>query len=205
MKLPVASVKELFSSCENYRILMVDYDGTINASGPGLEYTRRSLRLVESISRLANLPKTYVYVLSGCTRAHAESLFANSDVGLICEHGCFVRHPTALRAPLALERPSQDPVDEQCWVDLAYSGDESWKTAVRPLLKFYTDQTPGSFVEEKEKILAWNFCEADPEFGIWQASELQNSLERVLSSAPVEVASGSFALTSAGGAGSQGC
>ncbi|KAJ3130702.1 Trehalose-6-P synthase/phosphatase complex synthase subunit [Physocladia obscura] len=62
-----------------------------------------------------------------------------------------------------------------------------WSEEIRPLFQYYTERTPGSFVEEKEVNLTWHYRNADPEFGIWQAAELHVNLEQILSHLAVSV------------------
>lgn len=41
---------------------------------------------------------------------------------------------------------------------------------VQPIMKLYADSTDGSYTEEKESALVWNYSQADPDFGHWQVS-----------------------------------
>jgi trehalose 6-phosphate synthase/phosphatase len=59
-----------------------------------------------------------------------------------------------------------------------------------PILQLYTESTDGSSIEAKESALVWHYRDADPDFGHWQAKELLDHLEGVLSNEPVEVVSG---------------
>ena len=65
--------------------------------------------------------------------------------------------------------------------------DTSWRETIRPLFQHYTERTPGSFIEEKEINLTWHYRNTDPEFGGWQATELQVNLEKILSHVAVSV------------------
>jgi hypothetical protein len=49
------------------------------------------------------------------------------------------------------------------------------------------ESTDGSWIEAKESGLVWHYRDADPDFGNWQAKELMDHLEDVLSNVPVEV------------------
>ncbi|KAI9218019.1 glycosyltransferase family 20-domain-containing protein [Blastocladiella britannica] len=73
------------------------------------------------------------------------------------------------------------------WVRLARHVDKSWRDTIRPMFTHYTERTPGSFVEEKEVVMTWNFRNADPDFGAWQATEMQVNLEKILAHLPVSV------------------
>lgn len=63
----------------------------------------------------------------------------------------------------------------------------SWKDDVREIFQYYTERTPGSFIEEKAYALTWHYRKADPKYGAFQARELQNHLEQnVVGKLPVE-------------------
>lgn len=72
--------------------------------------------------------------------------------------------------------------------------DSSWRKTIEHLFQHYTERTPGSFIEEKEVNLTWHYRNADPEFGSWQASELQMNLEKILSHMAVSILVGTKAL-----------
>lgn len=65
-----------------------------------------------------------------------------------------------------------------------------WKLVARPVMDLYTESTDGSYIEAKESALVWHHRFADPDFGSWQAKELQDHLESVLANEPVTVKSG---------------
>jgi hypothetical protein len=82
-----------------------------------------------------------------------------------------------------------------------------------PALQLYAESTDGSFIESKESALVWHYRDADPDFGSWQAKELLDHLEGVLSNEPIEVGGGSsfiliggpFWLEGGGGDWAQSC
>jgi trehalose 6-phosphate synthase/phosphatase len=65
-----------------------------------------------------------------------------------------------------------------------------WKLVAEPVMQLYTESTDGSYIEYKESALVWHHRFADPDFGSWQAKEMQNHLESVLANEPVTVKSG---------------
>jgi hypothetical protein len=75
------------------------------------------------------------------------------------------------------------------WLALVDHVDDSWRDTIRPLFQHYTERTLGSFIEEKEVNITWHYKNADPEFGSWQAAELQVNLEKILSHMAVSVGS----------------
>jgi trehalose-phosphatase len=62
----------------------------------------------------------------------------------------------------------------------------NWRKEVLEIFEYYTDRTPGSFIENKEINIAWHFGMADSAFGSWQAAECQNHISNTLiSSYPI--------------------
>lgn len=68
--------------------------------------------------------------------------------------------------------------------------DFEWKKIAEPVMEQYIEATDGSFIETKESALVWHHQDADPQFGSFQAKELLNHLESVLTNEPVVVKRG---------------
>eukprot|EP00644_Phytophthora_capsici_P005240 jgi/Phyca11/96386/e_gw1.1.184.1 len=66
----------------------------------------------------------------------------------------------------------------------------SWWEHVVPLLEYYTERTPGAYIERKESSVAWHYRDCDLDHGLWQASELLVSLREITRSLPVSVCPG---------------
>ena len=62
--------------------------------------------------------------------------------------------------------------------------DTSWKDVVRPIMQYFAERTPGTYIESKESSLAWHYRDADPHFGAWQAKDMQIHMEDVMSTLP---------------------
>lgn len=56
--------------------------------------------------------------------------------------------------------------------------------------QYFTERTPGTYIEKKESSLTWHYRDADPNFGSWQAKDIQIQLEDVLSNLPLEIIQG---------------
>ena len=52
------------------------------------------------LNQLINIDNVYIYILSGCTRAHLDSWFKDCDVGLVAEHGKFYQFRFLLSASI---------------------------------------------------------------------------------------------------------
>jgi trehalose 6-phosphate synthase/phosphatase len=70
------------------------------------------------------------------------------NLGLSSEHGCFIKDPNS-----------------STWVSMLDDVDMSWKDDVKEIFEYYTERTPGSFIEEKECSLTWHYRKADPKYG----------------------------------------
>lgn len=157
---------------------------------------------IDHLRSLAAQPDTFVYILSGRDRAHLDSWFGDCNVGLSAEHGCFYKHPAS--ASKAIRHGSdgsiaQDPTmivkdAGNGWFRSVDQVDADWRETIRPLFKHYTERTPGSFIEEKEINMTWHYRAADPEFGTWQATELQVNLEKLLAHMALSIILGNKTL-----------
>ncbi len=115
--------------------------------------------------------------------------FSEIGEGLRAEHGCYYRHPPSLSSSPSPSPSLHESKSESEWVRMVDEVDTSWRDTIRPLFQHYTERTPGSFIEEKEINLTWHYRNTDPEFGAWQAAELQVNLEKILSHMAVSVRS----------------
>lgn len=57
-------------------------------------------------------------------------------------------------------------------------------------MELYAARTNGAYVSRKPSAVAWNYGNADKDFGSMQAKELNDHLLGVLAGAPVEVVTG---------------
>ncbi|GFH10595.1 glyco_transf_20 domain-containing protein, partial [Haematococcus lacustris] len=102
--------------------------------------------------------------------------------------------------------PSDSTAVPGGWEAAVSHADFSWKKIALPILQQYQcsslcgepehglllpwpeqESTDGSSIEAKESALVWYYKDADPDFGSWQAKELLDHLEGVLSNKPVEI------------------
>lgn len=69
-------------------------------------------------------------------------------LGLSSEHGCSIRDPNSTT-----------------WIDTLENAYMFWKDDVKEVFDYYTERTPGSFIEEKKYSLTWHYRKADPKYG----------------------------------------
>ncbi|CAO3615110.1 unnamed protein product [Cunninghamella echinulata] len=180
------------------KLILLDYDGTLTTTHKLPEFAKPSPKILEQLKTLSAQPDTYVYILSGRGRQHLDSWFENTGIGLSSEHGCFYKHPLKIRDKVNPVASSSDgklvKAEDGNWYCLVEQIDPSWKETILPLFEHYTERTPGSFIEEKEINLTWHYRNADPEFGSWQATELQVNLEKLLSHMALSIVLGNKTL-----------
>lgn len=190
-KLRISMVKDMFSKAEKQRVILLDYDGTLTPTHKLPEFAQPPPLVLDTLKRLCSLPKTLVYIISGRDRNNLDKWFKDTGVGLSAEHGCFYRHPPSF-TPSSM--PSSGASIDDGWYRLVNDVDLSWRDTIRPLFQHYTERTPNSFIEEKEINITWHYRNADPEFGAWQAAELQVNLDKILSHMAISVVLGSKTL-----------
>ncbi|KAF8945913.1 Trehalose-6-P synthase/phosphatase complex synthase subunit [Haplosporangium gracile] len=204
-KLTIGHVLEARNHSTKNKVVFFDYDGTLTATHKLPEFANPASHIIHNLQALAAQPNTYVYILSGRDRKHLDAWFGECGVGLSAEHGCFFKHPAGVAKAMKQirsEMPSSDALEPAKLVKDAGNGwfrsvdqvDASWRETIRPLFKHYTERTPGSFIEEKEINMTWHYREADPEFGTWQATELQVNLEKLLAHMALSIILGNKTL-----------
>lgn len=170
-------------------VLFFDHEGTLAPdrrrirSVPGHEAltatgSAPSPQIREYIKVLCSTGTTVV-ILSGRNRTFLEEWFGGiPGLGLCAEHGFHYKVPQ---------------LSESDWKPLlpsASTKDFTWTDIAMKLMKQYVKRTQGAFIENKGSALVFQYRDADPDFGSWQAKELSNYLEELLFGCPVTVMSG---------------
>eukprot|EP00178_Gracilaria_changii_P018267 TRINITY_DN520_c0_g1_i1.p1 TRINITY_DN520_c0_g1~~TRINITY_DN520_c0_g1_i1.p1 ORF type:complete len:907 (-),score=115.21 TRINITY_DN520_c0_g1_i1:7132-9852(-) len=155
------------------RLFIFEYEGTLcyPATLPDLAIPTVYIR--KFLHRLCSDMRNVVYIMSGRSGETLEGWFDELEIGLVAEQGCDIRHPR-----------------ESTWESTIEDDNQTWRASVLPILQYFTERTPGSHLEQKEKTITWHFKDADPMFGSWQAKELQLLLAESCLNLPVEVVSG---------------
>eukprot|EP00850_Spirogloea_muscicola_P006686 SM000032S12070 [mRNA] locus=s32:310974:316101:- [translate_table: standard] len=154
------------------RAILLDYDGTMM---PQTSINKQpSSEVMALLDMLSADPRNAVFLVSGRSRDTLAEWFDRcAKLGIAAEHGYFYRWDK-----------------EGFWETSVPHTDTAWKSIAAPVMELYTESTDGSFIEVKESAMVWHHKDADPDFGAWQAKELQDHLESVLASEHVSVKSG---------------
>jgi trehalose 6-phosphate synthase/phosphatase len=163
----------------SHRLILLDYDGTLTRADQrharmAHAWAKPSETVMQYLEAIADNPQNFVVIMSGRTKEVLEQAFKDLDkVGLAAEHGFYYRW------------------NGSCpWQESKPNADLSWIEVAHEIMLSYMERTDGSYIERKTAGLVWHYKDADPEFGSWQASEMHDHLESVLSSLGVQVISG---------------
>jgi trehalose 6-phosphate synthase/phosphatase len=153
------------------RLLLLDYDGVLAPFSSDPQQAKPSEEVITVLKKLSSDIRNNVVIISGRDRKTLSEWFSGLEIGLVAEHGAFIREKTGewtCARPLSTE----------------------WKPKVCAVLRRYIDRVPGSFIEEKEYSLAWHYRNADPEFASQRAKELTDNLLALTATIELQVLQG---------------
>jgi trehalose 6-phosphate synthase/phosphatase len=139
------------------RLIVLDYDGTLVPFAASPSEARPDSELLDGLRELANLRGTDVVIASGRGRESLEEWFGRMPVGLVAEHGAWLREAGGEWATLV-------PISTD------------WKQRVAPVLEVFVDRTPNSFVEDKQFAMAWHYRKVAGGLGRRRSKELRDEL-----------------------------
>lgn len=154
------------------RLLLLDYDGTLVPFVDRPELAVPSAELLELLQGLARQPRNTVVLMSGRDRKSLQQWFNDVPMHLVAEHGVWCKYPY-----------------QSDWQQAEHLSN-TWKEEIRPILEYYVDRTPGSFVEEKEYALAWHYRKSNSRLAALRLSELKDTIERLLRNRDVTMMDG---------------
>ena len=163
-------IDDYFKSTE--RLILLDYDGTLVPFEEKPEYAKPNNSLLKLLGRLSQESNNEVIIVSGRDRKTLDFWFGKLNLGLVAEHGAWVKERGGTWETVELLQ-------------------NDWKKEIRPVLEMYVDRTPGSFIEEKDFSLVWHYRKTVPGQGDLRALELKNALLDLTSNLNLEVLEGS--------------
>ena len=158
------------------RILFLDYDGTLSGFKENPEDAKPDKQLYDILKELTHDDNNTVVIISGRDKETLGRWFDKKwKIHFIAEHGVWLREPGG------------------GWHMLEQINNE-WKESVLPLLEYYVDQTPRTFIENKNFSLVWHYRNADPDLGMQRAWELKDELRTLTSNLNLEIMDGDKVL-----------
>jgi len=153
------------------RLIFSDYDGTLVPFAEHPSLAKPDKRLYDLLGKITKDAKNDFVLISGRRKDTLQEWFSDSNVGLVAEHGVWIK-----RKGGEWENPKNLK--------------KSWMSKIQPILEVYTDRIPGSFVEIKEFSLVWHFRMADPEIASLKAKELVDVLVNFTANIDVQILPG---------------
>lgn len=83
--------------------------------------------------------------------------------------------------------PSPEHLESVPWQCMFSDVELEWRDEVESILEHFTERTPGSLLDIKDCSYTWHFRDADPEFGLKQAKDLQLHFDQMLRDRPVGI------------------
>ncbi len=160
-----------FKKAKN-RIIIVNYDGTLVPYQEDPAIAEPGENLLNLLEELQGKENTDLVILSGRSRNDLDKWLGKLPVGLTAEHGAWLRSGT-----------------NPAW-ELFKPLSADWKQDVMDILEMYTDRLPGSYIEEKEYSVTWNFFKADVEQADFLAREVNDHLVSITENINVQVMQG---------------
>eukprot|EP00798_Chlamydomonas_sp_ICE-L_P015885 gene15885-22013_t len=183
-KLEENTVTSCYQSCK-CRVFFLDYDGTLTSQNSRIDLTP-SPEVLSVLQALTSDARNLVCLFSGRLMEELSVWFASvPNLGLVAENGSFFRPASAAKG---VDGGGSSMMEG--WESLVHHTDLSWQNTALPILQSYQESTDGSSIERKESALVWSYRDADPDFGSWQAKELLDHLEDVMSNKPIQIVRG---------------
>jgi len=200
-KLNFSEVVNGYKKAKNLRVFFLDNEGTLApdlrnlsrehgaSAGTGWSENPRgdhqgsppSISVLKYLKEICSDPRNVIVITSGRQRRMLESWFDGiSNIGFAAEHGFTYKVPA---------------LTGECWQTILPPGCEStvdmtWASIAYQLMELYRKRVQNTYIQFKGSAMVWQYREADPELGIWQARELSAALEETLSTHHVVVSSG---------------
>jgi trehalose 6-phosphate synthase/phosphatase len=153
------------------RLMFLDYDGTLVSFAKRPSLSHPSEDVLKILRSLGENGRNCVVVISGRRKSELNAWFGSLPVGIVAEHGAWIR-----------ENGSEWKMLKPLTAD--------WKPKILPILEGYADRFPGSLVEEKEYSVVWHYRNIDPEQGKLASMELTDDLHRFTANIDLQVLQG---------------
>lgn len=145
------------------RLMFFDYEQTLQEITEEEESEKPLPRLINLLKGLSIDEKNLIFVISTQEIGKMIEWFKEVPlIGLAGECGFYYRYPN--ETTIEREIPNLDM---------------TWKEAVRRILKGFTEQTEGSYINEKDSSISWVYKNCDSYFGYIQSNEIKTHLANI--------------------------
>lgn len=152
------------------RLLLLDFDGTLVNLQPTPDMAVPDENLLSLLTKLSLNPKNEVWIISGRNRGFLEKWLGHLPIGLVAEHGGYIKRDGAWEAII--------------------SNNQEWRNKVINIMQEYVDTNAESFIEVKEFGVAWHYRKVDDRQGFLTSRELLTLLKNHLYNTPTQIIDG---------------
>lgn len=147
----------------NHNLIIIENNLLLQALEENNTYQKENI--IYQLKTLASQEKNKIYIISGDTKSEVEQNLKDilPDIGISYEYGFYYIKPR-----------------EQIIRQTYYLRDWSWKQAIIPILKGFTERTEGSYIIEKESMINWVYKNCYSDFGQFQANEMISHIKTLL-------------------------
>lgn len=139
------------------RLLFLDYDGTLIPFQKDPSHAKPTDEIKDLLKSIGSDKKNEVVLVSGRDKLTLERWFGELPINLVGEHGLQLKEK------------------DSAW-KLQSVASNYWKKDAIELLTFYSQQLPGSTIEEKDYSVAWHYRKSNPLQALIKAKELLDDL-----------------------------
>ncbi len=157
------------------RLIVLDLDGTLMPVKDNPMESRPDNHLINKLHYLSKDYSNKIVVTSGRDRNTLEEWFGELFIDIVGEHGAWIRK------------------DQERWIN-EQSRNQEWKADIYDLLRQYAVKTPGSYIEEKEFSLVWNYRKADKWLAELRLRNLHEALYSAIKDLDLELMEGNKVL-----------
>jgi trehalose 6-phosphate synthase/phosphatase len=154
------------------RIIFLDYDGTLTGFHKDPQMAMPDQELYTILENLVSVENNTVVIISGRDKETLSRWFDKYPrMAFIAEHGVWSKNPDGV------------------W-KMTEQIDRQWMEIIEPLLQYFVDRTPRSFIEYKNYSLVWHYRDTDPDMGQQRAWELKDDLKDYIANLNLETMDG---------------
>ncbi len=155
------------------RILFLDYDGTLMGFDKDPQKVNPDRELYKTLRKLSGTADNKLVIISGRDKETLGRWFPADEwkIDIVAEHGVWFREP-------GMDWGMIEQIDRD------------WMEIIRPILAFYVDRTPRSFIETKNYSLVWHYRNSDPDLGNQRSWELKDELKALVTNLNLEIMDG---------------
>ncbi len=161
---------------ENYkkaskRLFILDYDGTLSPIRSLPHQAKPKKALKNLLTTLSEQNNTDVVVISGRDKDTLESWLGNLPIALASDHGVWIKRKN------------------KTWSN-TLPNDQHWLESVSNIIQKFSDEMPGSFIEEKTHSIAFHYRNSEPDMVSVKLPELKEALRSIIGRQPIEMQDG---------------